>query len=409
MVLYTDLMATWGFLIGIALMLSVLIAALAYMFASFFGDEKLKAWAKTEVFQAVFSAVMVGVLAFFIVTVDIIATGVAQLDPAASLVCTVSAANPSPPPCHIAVAKNYLKTIFNSASYEAKELLFLNNWFLVLSQMSVSYQQLFPPFANISSPLLAGLSIPAETISTAFDMLIKSMIALKFQEFLIDFTEQLFFPIFVVMGLIARCFSFTRKFGGLMIALGLSLYFIFPGTYILASAMFFRTQGPVYDPATSTYNWQVNRFTQAGLPIIMPADNATQEPSYYSTVNGIEIDPVTGGQKPAIIDPVTGEPVRAPDLCTQFAPDRSTFIDKLKVLGDNAINLLTGKQLTVINNSLNNGWLMGDDGVLDMVSRVVLFTAIIPFIALVATIAAAKVMSPLLGGDVDIAGLTHLI
>ncbi len=394
---YTTLLTTWGFLIGIALMLSVLIAVLAYVVSSFFGDDKLKAWAKTEVFQAAFSAVMVVLIVSFIATVNVISTGVAQLDPAASIVCS----QPNVP-CHIAVAKNYLNTIFDSASYEAKELLFLNNWFLVLSQMSVSYQQLFPPFANISSPLLAGLSVPAETISTAFDMLVKSMIALKFQEFLIDFTEQLFFPIFVVMGLIARCFSFTRKFGGLMIALGLSLYFIFPGTYILASAMFFKTQGPVCDAVTGRCTWQVNRFTQSNLPIILPADSA--DPVNYN-VNGVD-----ASGNPAIVDE-NGQPVQGLDLCAQYDYDanKATFTQKLGALGENVIGLLTGKQLTVIKNSLNSNWLMGDNGVLDMVSRVILFTAIIPFIALVTTIAGAKMMSPLLGGDVDIAGLTQLI
>jgi hypothetical protein len=399
---YAQMMATWGFLIGTALMLSVVIAAIAYMVASFFGDEKLKAWAKTEVFQAAFSAAMVGIIIFFIATADTVITGAAQTDPAASFVC-----RQADQACHIAIAKNYLQIVFNAANSEAKELVFINNWFLVLSQMSLSFQQLFPPFANISSPVLAGLSMPAETISTAFDMLVKSMIALKFQEFLIDFTEQLFFPMFIVMGLVARCFSFTRKFGGLMMALGLSLYYIFPGTYVLASAILFQTYGPVCD-ASGSCTWTLARFVHSGegsLPVLMPEERLA-DPSYYSYVNGI--DPATG--QPAMIDPETGLPVEAPDLCKEFtAADKTTLTENLKALGDNVIGLLTGKQLSVVKNSLDNGWLMGNGGVLDSVSRVILFTSIIPFIALIATIAGAKVMSPLLGGDVDIAGLTHLI
>ena len=46
---------------------------------------------------------------------------------------------------------------------------------------------------------------------------------------------------------------------------------------------------------------------------------------------------------------------------------------------------------------------------LDLLARLMFFSTFFSFIAVIATIANIKVLSPMLGGDVEIAGLTRLI
>ncbi|MCL6089353.1 MAG: hypothetical protein M1530_04305 [Candidatus Marsarchaeota archaeon] len=53
--------------------------------------------------------------------------------------------------------------------------------------------------------------------------------------------------------------------------------------------------------------------------------------------------------------------------------------------------------------------LLGYNGVIDNVAKIMIFSLIAPFIAIMVMLAFIKVLSPLLGGDVEIAGLTKLI
>ena len=56
-----------------------------------------------------------------------------------------------------------------------------------------------------------------------------------------------------------------------------------------------------------------------------------------------------------------------------------------------------------------NNWVVGENGVLENTAKLLIYSTFVPFIALMATISFVKGLSPLLGGDVEIAGITHLI
>ncbi len=59
--------------------------------------------------------------------------------------------------------------------------------------------------------------------------------------------------------------------------------------------------------------------------------------------------------------------------------------------------------------ALGNDELLGFNGVIDNLAKILIFSLVAPFIAIMVSLASAKVLSPMLGGDVEIAGLTRLI
>jgi hypothetical protein len=54
-------------------------------------------------------------------------------------------------------------------------------------------------------------------------------------------------------------------------------------------------------------------------------------------------------------------------------------------------------------------WIFADNGIINSMARMIFFSLFFSFLSVMSTIAAIKNISPMLGGDVEIAGLTHLV
>ena len=234
--------------------------------------------------------------------------------------------------------------------------------------------------------------------SLLFDLSIKTMFLVRAQEIFLDFLWYPLFPVMISMGLVLRILYFTRKLGGMLIALSLSLYIVFPMFYVLSSAILWgfmsHTAAQPWDQFGSTYN--ANPTASGGMPL--PAFSGTQL-----------------APQQRINDVFSQQPLNF-DLCnssTQGETDAmGSAMDEVR---SDANGIEGGRWYSDILDFISaagrfsgNG-AFGVKGPIANLAILMIFTLFIPFLALMTSLAAFKAFSPMLGGDVEIQLLSKLI
>lgn len=82
-----------------------------------------------------------------------------------------------------------------------------------------------------------GIQVPFSSLMFATNVLISAMLVNNSQTFLLDLSQSFFFPVLLPIGLFFRCFQFTRGAGGILIAIAVGFYFVYPFSVILTAGM----------------------------------------------------------------------------------------------------------------------------------------------------------------------------
>ncbi len=82
-----------------------------------------------------------------------------------------------------------------------------------------------------------GIQVPFSSLMFATNVLVSTMLVNNAQTFLLQLSESFFFPVLLPIGLFFRCFQFTRGAGGILIAIAVGFYFIYPFSVILTYGM----------------------------------------------------------------------------------------------------------------------------------------------------------------------------
>ncbi len=505
--------ATWGGWwgavyagIGLALAINVL----GWFWAGFTQDEKLKTWVKREIVQLGYS-MLIAVLAVMLVTSTFLPQmlyyasqwgGSQEWSSYIAARCIVQAGNiRSELPCHIAIAADYLQILFKASENEAAGLLSAYSVLGVLQSISIEVKGLVDPAGILMVTPLIGLSVPLETIGIVLDLTQKNMMIIRAQQFFLEFLHLAFFPFFLSLGLLLRPMFFTRRLGGLLIALALSFYIAYPMMYVFFHGVLFSIAGPWnYAGKAPTpggtdldtiYSMKIDWKNIATLKAVSGQDFAalksgddiydgagnkafagiavskiTQgEKSFVATMDGVarEYVAVRGSSGFSVYETsITGTAGVVPNAPSgQFAfpagrvvtsefrekygspqdPQFGRDINKVKALNAEIYTGLCLDQQPRTQEEINKnkdqvrlaslkaedklyqgyigglfmvldpvtGSLLGYNGPLDNFAKVLVFSLIAPFIAIMVALASVKVFSPLLGGDVEIAGLTRII
>jgi len=397
-------MMGWSSMVGLALLIVVLLLSLGYMVAVFMQDDRLKAWVARELGQVFFSAVIIVVAVMLVGSLDswlriVSLAGSADWQEYVNHgVCCVpgnacavpEASNVRGRACHIEIATDYLQILYETSRQSASTYLNNYGWFAFLSRMSVSTTIVMKFLAGLSFTPFAGLEMTAEFFSLLFDMSIKTMMLLRAQQMFLDFLWYPFFPVMISMGLVLRIFYFTRKLGGMMIAISLALYVVFPMFYVLSNAILW---GFMTHATANTWEHFGNTY------------------EFTPGVAG-EVQPASGGQQLAPMQRAKGvfsEPALKIDLCNSSSQtEQDNMKSAMDGVGDKwdfydggtwysqALGFATGKAFE-------------PDGPIAHLALLMVFTIFIPFLSLMTSLAAFKVLSPLLGGDVEISLLSRLI
>ncbi|MDD5337095.1 MAG: hypothetical protein PHS02_01280, partial [Candidatus ainarchaeum sp.] len=193
--------SAWQDLSILAILASV--AALAIIFAVGYGIEsnELKFLAKEELFQLMFTAVMV---AGFVAVVQPIVQGT-YIDASADVQATMGSITS-------------INSVLTKAAMELGKEGSKSIW--------CSFSA-----AGFGVSACSGYRMLGPALSMGFQLTATSLAELQGINFLMDFSKNYIFTLFFPLGLFMRTFKYTRGAGGLFIAVGLAFYVMLPITY----------------------------------------------------------------------------------------------------------------------------------------------------------------------------------
>lgn len=345
------------------MLISFFMAVTVYMVSTVFGHKGLYTWAKTELVQTLMSAIIIG-LTF---SLFIMFNQAMRMEYPSS--CTTD-------DCHITMARDYLSRTYDNVREVNKDILTANNNYLIASSLSFFIEFNAAEWKTLNFTPFAGFGMISDTLGTVFDILVKVLMLLKAQEFFLLFIQVTLFPVLLTLGIILRTFWFTRKLGGLLLAIGITLYSLYPLIYVLAETMI----------AESCYDMNGNR---------VPQEKCLADYQFELKTDVLE---KLGGLNETPNNPVASYNIGITGILKQGLWQALSPGDPF------------ASTKAVIPGSPDTGfWLLGEDGVLDRTAKILVIATFTPFIALFTTISMIKVLSPVLGGDVEIAGLSRLI
>lgn len=491
----------WTLPLYAAFGIGIAIYVISWMYASFVQDDKLKVWVKSELIQLGYSAVIV---IFIMAVISAVSFLAAEIPAYASMKWDLGAQwsdyvwarcedlNVEPQrPCHIRMAEDYLEILAKSTQAQATSILRYVSVLFPISSIGIGFRAIPAPGGALSVSPFGGLTPTIDTLSFVFNMLMKNMIAIRAQQFAIDFMHVAFFPYMLAAGVFFRTFYFTRKLGGLFIALAIGFYIVLPLMYVFWASVLFSFTGPWLDSVSGgiiedsrdigtgmlVTQYSFGDYNPGAVQPVV-ASSAYYEPigSQYPNSNGYSyrgqscgdgvIDPWEEcGEADTSIDALTkkeyyGKPFvcKQGEICDTNAckctedfylyeghgdfredfeaslienSDGQSVLDKRATLiadmcADNTVrNNDAGDFLEITYKSwyerLGLGYLgafvragptdylLGANGTIDNAAKLMVFSLIAPFISLMVALGTVKVLSPTLGGDVEIAGLTRLI
>jgi len=213
----------------IGVMIAIIIIAIAALIGHSFNLPEMKAFVDSELMQAVVSALLVMGIMALIIFFD----GIARLAIEAGNLPVVC--NPDEP-CYLSTAKQYLDNVYSVGRDYARESLkeSFNNQQVATRGISMQWNVWWAAFAGSNTRLNAGYSIKAERGGAIFETVSKLLTSIYAQKYFIEVVSFGIAPIFLLFGILLRTFIFTRKLGGLLLAIAISLFVVYPLTFAFA-------------------------------------------------------------------------------------------------------------------------------------------------------------------------------
>ena len=478
-----EMWGDWVPFAGIALGISTVLVALVYMLSEFLMNDKMKGWAKLELSEIFYSAVIISMAIGALPIIDSVIQGGLLLGsgttagclgtPTSTWVVTtdydshftgdrtyrcmdICGTNISSDPqsvyhgidsCHMRLGIWYMRGLFDETKNMAFDIYTDYIWSSMIADFTINIEFVFEKAGFFTfTPWKGFYSMGNKVKEMCFDWAMKLLMLLKFQEVMLSFIAKAVFPAFFVIGAVLRTFTMTRRLGGLMLAMAIALYFIFPAFYAFGALVVLDIKNGVFlkwvdpnDPLgkTNPCNADFNPLTSA-IPdcadppianvmysngtIPMPGGSgqgytAMEARSKLRHYEGMPVEDYMsymeqgkddqGGATMALTDPNTG---KMTDLSSDQY-DTATPEDKTQKLQAAADSVETWKKTVESQNKndffINFAW--SRDGPVDTLARITFWTVFFSLFSIIGTIAAIRSLSITFGGDIEIAGLTRLI
>jgi len=380
----------------IAIGISVALLAIIYQLGKILSDKKMSEWAKYELYQAIGSIVMIAVIFFVLSSINTVLLisiekgHEGQSDSGIGFQCSGGTCSfneyaiPSgkftaPKPvkiectdnCHIELAKSYLNSTFDVIRYYTASQLCMAGWITLSSEFSMNFAPLrsvsfinqlrvlnkFTKYLPIKSfAPFAGCGLVDQSYETMVALMTDLLGVIKGNWMMLNLVEYAIFPLFLVWGIILRSISLTRKLGGLLIAMALVLYFFYPSVIIL--------QGVLLSPQEQLLQLEGGC---PGMGSILDKDSGAG--SIFGTNTSQGWEPKT-------------------NIFLSVQDDKGNKFPVCPFMGFTAV---------------------GEDGIMSMTAAITVWVTV-QFIILVYLVAMMITeISPLFGGDVDIAGISRLL
>ena len=208
----------WGPIALLAVFVSFLVVALAYMLGIGFDLQPLRMWAKSEMYQAIANAVIVASLIMLVT----LAT-----DRGLALILG-QAINP------FNMAYGYLLPLIA----QLQNLYAVNYATCFPIEVLASYNVYNNAAPHIMTYLMFFLKpLIIEPLHIANYFILQALIMAWFQVALLNFFQKAAFATLLPLGVILRIFPFSRGTGGLLISMAIAFYFVYPIMFGFISMM----------------------------------------------------------------------------------------------------------------------------------------------------------------------------
>jgi hypothetical protein len=453
-----------GALLGISSVLS----GLVYMLSELLQNEKMKGWAKIELTEVFYSALILAMAMPTLLLIDNVVQGalIGQGGSQANTVYWIPMADygtfssgqkyylmdicgpriASDPisvyhgveSCHIRLGIWYLRTIFDEAKTFAFDIYLSYIATSMLSEFTINIEFVSEKAGFFTfTPWRGFFTMGNKVKELVFDWAIKLMMLTKFQEVMLYFIGTALFPALFTIGVVLRTFAFSRKLGGLLLAMAIALYFVFPAFYAFGALVMLEIKqdtsvrnawmGSIANPCNQGVSGVAedcadppiaNSMYMVGA-ISMPgggksAYNASEAQKWLLSYEGMDsrtyysaMEAGTDSSGAAMVpltDPQSGAKI---DMFAATRSDEETkaAMEKSKAEIDNWYKETskTGK----LDKFIGRVWLQ--NGPLDSLARLTFWSVFFSLFGIIATIAAIRSLSMTFGGDIEIAGLTRLI
>ena len=442
----------WLWIAAAAFGIMTALVATVYAVGSMLMNEKVKTWAKMELLEIFYSAIILAVAITAIPTIDGVVQGALGVggggatetwirDPGAGLddeelvdICGDKIAADefsvyrNIDACHIRLATYYLRSIFIEAKNFAYTVYRSYLFTSILAEFSINVETTFEQAGFFTWTPWRGFVTMGNTLKElSFDWATKLMMLTKFQELLVRFTATALFPALFVGGVILRTFAFTRRLGGLLMGMAIALYFIFPAFYAFGALVMLDLKDearPAWlrnpanldtfgnprsnDPPIANTLYITGEIDMLGGSGKLSQDELESELEKFE-----EMDPEEYAEYVEDKDKgFTPDIDLTKDTSTMSEAERESAFEGAQekmddwfgsVSSQNMLDKLATKSLP----GSPSYW--GPNGHLDTLARITFFSLFFSLFGILGTIAAIRSLSITFGGDVEIAGLTRLI
>lgn len=229
----------WRALSIIAIVISISLVALAYMASKVIGSQELSAWAAIEMVQVVGSALIVLALIGTIQFIDLVSAQIVNSG-AYPVFC------PPGELCTRTVANAYLDDLLSITNRTSSDVLERSVKYAALTRTGLQGNMQILLWAGYNKVPGAGQSLLVDKMGFLFDMLSKIAASLHGQKAFLNIVAFNIGPAFILLGVVLRTFFFTRKLGGLLLAVAVALMVVLPLLYAFS---WFTLKVAVFGPA----------------------------------------------------------------------------------------------------------------------------------------------------------------
>ncbi len=232
-----EIARNWALLAVMAILLSVILVAIAYAIGIGFEMPEVKAWAGTELVQIITNAIIVASLMAVLAFIEVVVLGVVStsgIGAATIPSCYGGVGSGNTTSCLQGVTNAYLDDYMNSAKLAAKDALKQNVDAAGMAGRRIGLYCLTIYCLQIgATTTIAGhYVIKSDTYTIIFEYYTNLLGFMEAQVFIVEQICFKMMPVVLAIGIVGRSFFFTRKLGGLLMAIAIGLMFFFPGMYV---------------------------------------------------------------------------------------------------------------------------------------------------------------------------------
>lgn len=220
----------WRAIGVIAILISIVFVAIAYMIAIAFNLRELKVWADSELSQVFISMlILVGIVGL----VSLLSTLSSTVASASGVGVTCDEAKE---PCSITVAKTYVDQLISVAHSTAFNILDGNVEMAnkAYKRWGIQTNTMYTLWLSGSMAKDAGWTMRLDRNQDLFNTLSNILGALYAQRYFLDVIAFGLGPILLLFGILLRTFFFSRRLGGLLLAIAIGILVVYPLLYVLS-------------------------------------------------------------------------------------------------------------------------------------------------------------------------------